>query len=136
MAYVPAPRDMSRVKTKVVFNLTRRQLICFGAAAAVGVPIYFLSREAVGNSTAVLLMIFIMLPAFFMAIYEKDGMPAEKVLRNVLRSQWFYPRTRPYKMENFYKIIEEEGRVSASQKQKTAYPRKATSKKHTVSRSK
>ena len=134
MAYVPAPRDMSKVKEKLLFNLSLRQLICFGAAAAVGVPVYFLLRGAIGNSSAVLLMILFMLPAFFMAIYEKDGMPAEKVLRNILRSQWFYPRTRPYKIENFYKIIEKEGSIPASQKQKAAQSRKAAAKKHTVGR--
>jgi len=136
MAYVPAPRDMSKVKTKVMLNLTKRQLICFSVAAAAGVPIFFLTKDAIGNSSAVLVMILIMLPAFFMAIYEKDGIPAEKILRNILRSQWFYPRIRPYKTENFYKIIEEEGRVTAGQKQKAAEPRSAAAKKHTVGRGK
>lgn len=28
--YVSVPRDLSRVKTKVFFNLTKRQIICFG----------------------------------------------------------------------------------------------------------
>ena len=29
MAYVPVPKDLNAVKTKVLFNLTKRQLICF-----------------------------------------------------------------------------------------------------------
>lgn len=29
MAFVPVPKDLNRVKTKVMFNLTKRQLICF-----------------------------------------------------------------------------------------------------------
>ena len=33
--YVPVPKDLTTVKTKVAFNLTKRQLICFGLAAAV-----------------------------------------------------------------------------------------------------
>ena len=32
MAYVPVPKDLSRIKTKVAFNLTKRQLIFFAAA--------------------------------------------------------------------------------------------------------
>ena len=35
MAYVQVPKDLTRVKTKVMFNLTKRQLICFGGAAAI-----------------------------------------------------------------------------------------------------
>lgn len=47
-AYIPVPRDLTRVKTKVFFNLTKRQLLCFGAAALIGVPIFFLVK-ATGN---------------------------------------------------------------------------------------
>ena len=43
-AYIPVPRDLTRVKTKVFFNLTKRQLICFGSAALIGVPIFFLVK--------------------------------------------------------------------------------------------
>lgn len=28
MAYVPVPKDLSKIKTKVAFNLTKRQIIC------------------------------------------------------------------------------------------------------------
>ena len=29
-AYISVPRDLTRVKSKVLFGLTKRQLICFG----------------------------------------------------------------------------------------------------------
>jgi hypothetical protein len=133
MAYVPVPKDMSKVKTKLIFGLTKRQLICFSAAAVVGVPTYFATRGVIGNSGAVLIMILFMLPAFFMAMYEKDDQPAEKILRNILRSGWFYPRTRPYKTENFYQIIEKEA-LFVPQDQEAAPTGKAAAEKRTVSR--
>ena len=37
MPYVNVPNDLSKIKTKIAFNLTKRQLICFGGAALVGV---------------------------------------------------------------------------------------------------
>ena len=52
MPYVPVPKDLAAVKTKVAFNLTKRQLICFGLAAVVAVPTYFLTRNFIGNSGA------------------------------------------------------------------------------------
>ena len=55
MAFVPVPKDLNRVKTKVMFNLTKRQLICFSIAAAVGVPIFFLAKAHLDLSTACLL---------------------------------------------------------------------------------
>jgi len=94
-----------------MLGLTKRQVVCFGTAAAIGVPVFFATRGVLGNQTAVLLMMALMLPAFFMAMYEKDGIPAEKILFNILRCRWFFPATRPYKTENFYSIIEKEGQI-------------------------
>ena len=107
MAYVPVPKDLSKIKTKLAFNLTKRQLICFSAAASVGLPTYLLTRGALGNSAAMLLMIGLMLPFFFFAMYEKDGLPLEKVLKNIIRTCFLYPRVRPYKTENFYSLLSE-----------------------------
>ena len=46
MPYVNVPNDLSKIKTKIAFNLTRRQLICFGGAAAVGIPVYQIGRAS------------------------------------------------------------------------------------------
>ena len=105
MAYVPVSKDLNKIKTKLAFNLTKRQLICFSLAIAVGLPIYLLSRRAIGNSPAMLLMICIMLPFFLFAMYERDGLPLEKVLKNILYSCFLNPRVRPYETENFYAVL-------------------------------
>jgi len=108
MPYVKIPRDLSAVRTKVALNLTMRQLICFGTAAAIGVPVYILTRGAIGNNGAALLMIGLMLPLFFIAMYQKDGQPAEKVMRNFIRARFIWPEKRVYKTENLYEIIGKE----------------------------
>ena len=82
MPYVQIPKDLSRVRTKIAFGLNKRQLICFGSAAFIGVPVYLFTRVPLGTEAAVLLMIGLMLPFFFLAMYERDGQPAEKILRN------------------------------------------------------
>ena len=51
-AYISVPRDLSKVKSKLLFNLTKRQLICFGSAALLGVPTFFLLRKPIGVSAA------------------------------------------------------------------------------------
>ena len=102
MAYVNVPNDLSKIKTKVAFNLTKRQLICFGVAAVIGIPTYLFTRSAIGNTGAMLLMIGLMLPCFLLAMYERDGQPLEKVLRNIIRATFLWPRTRPYRTDNFY----------------------------------
>ena len=69
MAFVSVPKDLTKVKNKIIFNLTKRQLICFGIAAAVGLPFYFLSRGIIGSSNAATGMCLLMLPAFLFAMY-------------------------------------------------------------------
>ena len=101
-AYIPVPRDLTKVKTKVFFNLTKRQLICFSAAAIIGLPSFFLLK-ALGNvSLASLGMIVIMLPLFFLAIYEKDGQPMEVIAKHFIESKFLRPKIRPYQTNNFY----------------------------------
>lgn len=102
MPYVNVPNDLSKIKTKIAFNLTKRQLICFGGGAAVGIPTYFLARGAIGNTGALFVMLGIMLPAFLMAMYEKDGLPFEKVLWNIVSTSFLRPGVRPYQTQNIY----------------------------------
>lgn len=104
-AYISVPRDLTKVKSKVAFNLTKRQLICFGSAALVGVPLFFLLRDSGGNTTATLGMMAVMLPAFFLGMYQKNGYPAEKLLAHYVRARFLRPKIRPYKTNNYYAIL-------------------------------
>ncbi len=110
MAYVSVPNDLSKIKTKVAFNLTKRQLLCFGAAAVVGIPAYLFARSAIGNTGAMLLMIALMLPCFLIAMYERDGLPFEKVVRNIVRSKFLWSGTRPYQTQNIYAYLSNPGK--------------------------
>ena len=91
MPYVNVPNDLSKIKTKLAFNLTKRQLVCFGIAAAVGIPSYLLARSAIGNTGAMFLMMAVALPAFLLATHESDGLTFDKVVRNVLRAGLLLP---------------------------------------------
>ena len=69
------------------------EVICFGVAAAIGAPLFLTSREPPGNTVVMVVMIAAVIPAFFFAIYNKDGViPAEKYLLLVLRQKLFYPK--------------------------------------------
>lgn len=43
-----------------------------------------------------------MLPTFLFAMYEKDGLPLEKVLKNVITVKFIRPPVRKYEVENLY----------------------------------
>ena len=114
MAYVSVPKDLTKVKNKVAFNLTRRQLICIGVGAAIGVPLYFLTRSVLGMSNAATIMVLMMLPAFLFAMYEKDGQPLEEILMNMIRVKFLRPSVRKYETENYYESEREKQDHNAS----------------------
>ncbi len=108
MAYVPVPKDLNAVKTKVLFNLTKRQLICFGGGALLGVPLFFLLKTRIPTSAAAICMMLIMLPAFLLGLYEKNGQPLEKIVRNIAEVLFLRPKERPYQTNNFYAVLEKQ----------------------------
>lgn len=78
MAYVPVPKDLTKVKTKVALNLTKRQLIFFSLAAVVGIPFYLVMRKPIGSSIAAILMVTIMLPFSSWQYMKKTVFPLKK----------------------------------------------------------
>ena len=102
MAYVTIPKDLSKVKNKVFLNLTKRQLICMGFAASIGVPFYFLTRGTLGTSNAAAGLVLLMLPEFFFALFEKNGMHLETILTNIINVRFKRPAVRCYEIENLY----------------------------------
>ena len=111
MAYVTVPKDLTKVKSKVLFGLTRRQLICFGAAVLVGVPLFFLLKDTVSSSAATLCMILVMLPFFLLAMYERHGQPLEVILGQMIQTLFVRPKERPYQTHNFYAAVQQQIQV-------------------------
>ena len=105
-SYISVPRDLTKVKSKVMFNLTKRQLICFGVAALIGVPSFFLIKSVASLSMAALCMIIIMMPFFFLALYEKNGQHLEVILKHFIEATFIRPKQRPYKTNNYYSALE------------------------------
>lgn len=104
-SYISVPRDLTKVKSKVMFNLTKRQLICFGLAALIGVPSFFLLKSVIAVNTAVMGMMVIMMPFFFLAMYEKNGQPLEVILGHLIQAVFLRPKQRPYKTDNYYAAL-------------------------------
>lgn len=84
--------DLSKIKAKIVFGLTLRQIICFGTGLAASIPFFFLTRKVIGMEMAAMLVMVMASPFFVLGIYEKNGIPIEWILffyirRVKLRSQ-------------------------------------------------
>lgn len=108
MAYVQVPKDLTKVKQKVALNLTKRQLICFSLAGAVGAPFYLLTKGVLGSTISASIMVVMILPFFFFAMYERDGRPLEKVLYDIINQKFLRPGIRTYQTNNIYRKIQDE----------------------------
>ena len=104
-SYISVPRDLTKVKSKVMFNLTKRQLICFGLAALIGVPSFFLIKSISSTSVAAMVMMVIMMPFFFFAMYEKHGQPLEVYIGHFIQANFKRPKIRPYQTDNYYSAL-------------------------------
>ena len=105
MAYVTIPKDLSRIQSKVLCGLTKRQVICFGAAALVGLPLFLLAKASLGTTTAALCMILVMLPFFLFAMYEKHGQPLEVFLGHLIQNKFIRPKVRISQTNNLYSAL-------------------------------
>ena len=136
MAYVPVPKDLSKVKTKVAFNLTARQLICLAVALIIGLPLFFLLKGLAGTSLAAMAMILVMLPCFLLAMYEKHGQPLEVIVKNVIETQFVRPKERPYQTDNLYMMLERQRKLEMEVAKIVKEARTTGSEKHAKKRKK
>ena len=131
--YADVPKDLTKIKTKLFFNLTKRQLVCFGGGALVGVPLYFLIRDALPRSVSMLLMIGTMTPFFLLALYEKNGQPLEKIAHYFIEARFRRSKKRPYKINNLYAAMHKQ---AVFDKEVKAIVRESVQKKRTAVRRK
>ncbi len=134
-AYISVPRDLTRVKSKILFNLTKRQLLCFGSGALIGVPVFFLLKKTGNVSLAAMGMMVIMLPLFFLGMYEKNGQPLEVIAQQFIEAKFIRPKVRPYQTNNYYALLirqaqaEQEVQRIVLKAQKKASPQRKRSQK-------
>ena len=131
--YADVPKDLMKIKTKFLFNLTKRQLVCFGCGALVGVPLYFLTRDALPWSVSMLLMIGVMTPFFLFALYEKNGQPLEKIAHYFIEARFRRSKKRPFKSNNLYAAMH---RQATFDKEVKAIVRESVQKKRPAARRK
>lgn len=105
MAYVPVPRDLTKVKSKVVGNFTSRQAVCFSIALAVALPTFIMLNPVIGTELTVFVVMLVSAPFIFFAQYEKDGLTGEQYLKQVYNFKFKKSAIRTYKNTNFYETI-------------------------------
>lgn len=103
--YVQIPKDLNDIKEKFIMGFTKRQVICFGIGLALGAPVFFVSRNFVGMSTAIMAMGIVAAPAILCGLYRKNGIFLEKQAK-FMREYFTRPRKRYYKTTNIFIAVE------------------------------
>lgn len=94
MICVKIPKDLNLIKTKIAFNLTKRQIIGFSIAILIGIPIYLYTRNFLGNDISVILIMISTFPIFFITFYSKDGLKFEEYFISVLKFKFYHFKKR------------------------------------------
>ena len=50
-------------------------------------------------------MIFIMIPLFLLAMYERDGQTLEVIAKHYVETKIIRPKVRPYQTDNYYDVL-------------------------------
>ncbi len=103
--YVQIPKDLNDIKQKFMFGLTKRQVVSFGIGGAMGIPLFFLTRGALGVSGAIFAMGAVAAPALICGLYKKNGIFFEQVVKNMFR-YFKLPRKRNFRTVNLFESIE------------------------------
>ena len=115
---VSVPKELKKIKSKLFFGLTKRQLIGFGIAIAIGLITFFFFREISNLDIAMYALFFAVAPIFFITIYSKDGMPAEKWIKLILEYKYLNPLKRTFKINSKNKDIAMERGIKFGKKKR------------------
>ncbi|MGN0592669.1 MAG: PrgI family protein [Ruminococcus sp.] len=103
MQYVTIPKDISSVKKKFMFGMTKRQVFCFGGAFLIGVPAYLFFKFYLKapSALAMLIMAVLTAPLIAFGIYYVNGIYLDELLKYMVH---FFrsPRIRTYQSTNYY----------------------------------
>lgn len=134
---VSIPKELKKIQSKLFFGLTKRQLIGFSSAIALGLLTFLTFKSLVNIDVAMYALFIVVAPIFFITIYTKDGMPAEKWIKLILEYKYLNPLKRTFKVNKFnINLAKERGISFGKRKRKRASKAQSVSSVSTHSRQK
>lgn len=103
--FVKIPKDLSQIRQKFMFGLTKRQIICFGIGALIGFPAFYIFNSLLGLQAGCLALGIGAGPAIFCGLYKKNGMHLE-VVAKLMVAFFRKPKERTYQSENAFEMLE------------------------------
>ncbi|MED4455630.1 PrgI family protein [Metabacillus fastidiosus] len=123
---VSIPKELKNIKSKLFFGLTKRQLIGFGIALALGLPVFLLLKKF-SLDIGMFGLFFVALPIIFCTIFTKNGMPAETWIKIMLEYKYLYPQKRYFKVSQRNKWLAKERNMMNGKKARKTKPVRSVS---------
>ena len=102
--FVKIPKDMSQIRQKFMFGLTKRQVLCFGIGIVMGFPAFYICNNLFGLQAGCFALGIFAGPAIYCGLYKKNGMHLEQIVKLMIK---FFkkPKERTYQSENSFVIL-------------------------------
>ena len=118
-------REIRDYTESMFFGLSLRQFIFSVLACSVAVGVYFLLRPLLGLETTSWVCIVAAVPFGAIGFLKYNGMPAEKVLVAIIRSEFLMPKHVEFGNDNFFwHLMEEAKKDDKKTKKKGRTPRR------------
>ena len=116
---VEIPQELKNIKSKLLFGLTKRQLIGFICAAIVTFPIFLMLRN-ISTELAMYTSFALAAPILFITIYKNNNLVAETWIKLLIEYKLIYKNKRKFKVNKKNKnIAKERGFIKSVQKKKS-----------------
>lgn len=127
------PKDIREYKEKIAFGLTVRQLISFILIAFICLPLYFFGNKIMSEDIISWLVIAVAFILGMIGFKKVNGMPFEKYLKTIIKSEVLYPNKTVFKSSNFFtenqKMAEKEELQGVNHKKLKRYKKEASLEK-------
>lgn len=117
---VTVPKDLKKVKSKLIFGLTKRQAIGFSLAVIIGVPV-FLLLKGISLDAAMYGLFICAAPIIFGTLYQKNNMASETWIKLYLEYTYLNPLKRYYKVGFKNKLLAKARRMTNAKKKKQKF---------------
>lgn len=96
MISVEINRDIQQYKSKVILNFSLREFISIVIALIFVIPFHFFIGKHIPKELTSWVEILIVAPVLLTGFFQYNGMPFERYVMQIIKSEFLYPKVRKY----------------------------------------
>lgn len=97
---VKMSKNIENFKPKLIGSFTTRQVVSSVICLCVNIPLYIFLEKYIGEDIAGWVVIILAIPILAFGWMEYQGLTFEKFIFEIVISEFFAPKVRPYQIED------------------------------------